>query len=98
MKQDGTELEWIDAPSPNFDARALPVSIIVLHYTGMQSAEEAIERLRDPEAKVSSHWLVAEDGQIVRLVDEANRAWHAGRSRWRGVTDIGGDRDRQSRP
>jgi N-acetylmuramoyl-L-alanine amidase len=88
MMQDGTELRWIDAPSPNFDARALPVSIIVLHYTGMQSAEEAITRLRDPEAKVSSHWLVAEDGQIVRLVDEANRAWHAGKSRWRGVTDI----------
>lgn len=88
MKQDGTELEWIDAPSPNFDARMLPVSIIVLHYTGMQSAEEAIERLRDPEAKVSSHWLVAEDGQVVRLVDEADRAWHAGKSRWRGVTDI----------
>ena len=85
---DGNELEWIDAPSPNFDARALPVSIIVLHYTGMQSAEEAITRLRDPEAKVSSHWLVAEDGQIVRLVDEGSRAWHAGKSRWRGVTDI----------
>ncbi|WP_343519339.1 N-acetylmuramoyl-L-alanine amidase [Sphingomonas sp.] len=88
MMQDRSELEWIDAPSPNFDARALPVSILVLHYTGMKTAEEAIARLRDPAAKVSSHWLVAEDGQIVRLVDESKRAWHAGKSRWRGVTDI----------
>lgn len=88
MMQDRSELAWIDAPSPNFDVRALPVSIIVLHYTGMKTAEEAIARLRDPAAKVSSHWLVAEDGQIVRLVDESKRAWHAGKSHWRGVTDI----------
>lgn len=78
----------IDTPSPNFDARTLPITMIVLHYTGMQSAEAAIERLTDAEAKVSSHYLVAEDGQVMRLVDEANRAWHAGRSRWRGVDDV----------
>lgn len=77
-----------DRPSPNFDARMLPVQMVVLHYTGMQSAEAAIERLCDPEAKVSAHWLVAEDGQIVRLVDESQRAWHAGKSWWRGVTDV----------
>lgn len=88
MMHDNAELNWIDAPSPNFDARALPVSMIVLHYTGMKTAEEAIMRLRDPEAKVSSHWLVAEDGQVVKLVDERDRAWHAGKSWWRGVTDI----------
>lgn len=88
MMQDRAELNWIDAPSPNFDDRALPVSFIVLHYTGMESAEAAIQRLRDPEAKVSSHYLVAEDGQILRLVDERKRAWHAGQSHWRGVTDI----------
>jgi N-acetylmuramoyl-L-alanine amidase len=78
----------IDRPSPNFDTRALPVQIIVLHYTGMQSAAAAIERLADPAAKVSAHWLVAEDGQIVRMVDENNRAWHAGKSFWRGITDV----------
>lgn len=78
----------IDRPSPNFDARSLPVSIIVVHYTGMQSAAAAIERLADPAAKVSAHWLVAEDGQIVSMVDEANRAWHAGKSWWRGITDV----------
>ena len=78
----------IDTPSPNFDERALPVSMVVLHYTGMQDAASAIARLTDPEAKVSAHYLIAEDGQIVRLVDEAKRAWHAGKSFWRGVTDI----------
>ncbi len=78
----------IDRPSPNFDTRAAPVTIIVLHYTGMQSAAAAIERLADPAARVSAHWVVAEDGQVVRMVDEANRAWHAGKSWWRGVTDV----------
>jgi N-acetylmuramoyl-L-alanine amidase len=78
----------IEAPSPNFDERNSPVSMLVLHYTGMEDAASAITRLRDPEAKVSSHYLVAEDGQVLRLVDEAKRAWHAGRSYWRGVTDI----------
>ncbi len=78
----------IEAPSPNFDARALPVSMIVLHYTGMETGEAAIARLRDPEAKVSSHYVVAEDGTVLRLVDEADRAWHAGKSSWRGITDV----------
>lgn len=77
-----------DAPSPNFDARALPVSMLVLHYTGMESAQAAIDRLRDPEAKVSAHYLVDEEGRILRLVDERHRAWHAGRSHWRGITDV----------
>ena len=78
----------IDTPSPNFDERTLPVTIIVLHYTGMQDAASAIERLTNAEAKVSSHYLIAEDGQIVRMVDESKRAWHAGKSYWRGNTDI----------
>lgn len=78
----------IDCPSPNFDERALPVTMLVLHYTGMVDAASAIERLRDPEAGVSSHYLIAEDGQVLRLVDEDKRAWHAGRSHWRGVTDV----------
>ena len=68
----------IDCPSPNFDDRSAPVSIIVLHYTGMQDAAAAIARLTDAEAKVSSHYLVAEDGQVLRLVAEDARAWHAG--------------------
>lgn len=78
----------IDTPSPNFDDRALPISMIVLHYTGMQDAESAIDRLRDPEAKVSAHYVVAEDGMVLRLVDEEKRAWHAGKSHWRHIDDV----------
>lgn len=79
--------EIIQAPSPNFDTRAAPVTMLVLHYTGMRDAASALARLRDPDAKVSSHYLVAEDGQVVQLVDEAMRAWHAGAGSWRDVAD-----------
>jgi N-acetylmuramoyl-L-alanine amidase len=78
----------VDAPSPNFDERALPVSMLVLHYTGMEDSASAVARLRDPEAKVSAHYLVDEDGRVLRMVDEEKRAWHAGRAFWRGLTDI----------
>ena len=81
-------METIDTPSPNFDERSLPVSMLVLHYTGMPDAAGAIARLSSPEAKVSSHYLIAEDGQIVRMVREEKRAWHAGQSYWRGITDV----------
>ncbi len=74
--------------SPNCDERALPISMVVLHYTGMQTGAEAEQRLVDPAAKVSAHYLICEDGEVVRLVPEARRAWHAGRSYWRGTTDI----------
>lgn len=80
--------EMIDTPSPNFDERTSQVSMLVLHYTGMVDAASAIARLVDPEAKVSAHYLIAEDGQIVRMVEESKRAWHAGRSHWRGFDDI----------
>jgi N-acetylmuramoyl-L-alanine amidase len=75
----------IDHLSPNFDERDAPITILVLHYTGMADAASAIERLADPLAKVSCHYLVAEDGQIVRMVPEEKRAWHAGKSHWRGL-------------
>jgi N-acetylmuramoyl-L-alanine amidase len=81
-------LNIIDTPSPNQDERAAPVTMLVMHYTGMLDAASAIERLCDAEAKVSAHYLVAEDGQIVRMVGEDKRAWHAGKSFWRGVTDV----------
>jgi N-acetylmuramoyl-L-alanine amidase len=81
-------LDLIEAPSPNFDARRGPPDMIVLHYTGMKTGPEALERLRSPEAKVSSHYLVEEDGRVFRLVPEERRAWHAGRSWWKGETDI----------
>ncbi len=75
-------------PSPNFDERASPVSMIVLHYTGMPTAAAALERLCDARAKVSAHYLIDEDGTIHALVDEGKRAWHAGKAHWRGATDI----------
>jgi N-acetylmuramoyl-L-alanine amidase len=78
----------VDSPSPNFDARDSGISMVVLHYTGMRDAESAIARLCDPEARVSSHYLIAEDGRILRLVAEENCAWHAGRSYWRGVQGV----------
>lgn len=81
-------MKVIAAPSPNFDARTAPISMIVLHYTGMETGEAAIARLRDPAAKVSSHYIVAEDGTVLRLVDERHRAWHAGASHWRDVDDV----------
>jgi N-acetylmuramoyl-L-alanine amidase len=81
----------IFAPSPNFDARPGPVDVLVLHYTGMQSAGAALARLCDPAAKVSSHYLVDEDGTSYRLVEEESRAWHAGVSSWRGVAGLNDD-------
>jgi len=83
-----TAQPFIDCPSPNFDVRAQPVSMIVLHYTGMTSGDAAIAWLASAVSNVSAHYVVAEDGQVVRMVDEAARAWHAGRSFWRGITDV----------
>ncbi len=79
-----------DLPSPNHDARpeGRGVDMIVLHYTGMRTAAEAVDRLRDPAAKVSAHYMVDEDGSVLRLVPEDRRAWHAGVAFWRGATDI----------
>jgi N-acetylmuramoyl-L-alanine amidase len=82
------ELIHRECPSPNWNERKLPVSMVVLHYTGMASAQEALDRLCDPAAEVSAHYLIDEDGTVVRMVDEAKRAWHAGRSYWRGITDV----------
>ena len=80
--------DLIDASSPNFDQRRAPPDALVLHYTGMKTGEAALARLRDPEAKVSAHYLVEEDGRIFRLVPEERRAWHAGRGVWQGETDL----------
>lgn len=83
--------EYIERPSPNHDQRSRPISMIVLHYTDMLSAEEAIERLCDPAAGVSAHYLVTKSGEVVRMVPEERRAWHAGRSYWRGLTNVNDD-------
>jgi len=75
----------------NFDARTVPPSVLVLHYTGMKTGQEAIDRLRDPDARVSAHYVVEEDGRVFRLVDEGRRAWHAGTSFWRGRRNLNGE-------
>jgi N-acetylmuramoyl-L-alanine amidase len=82
--------ELIQHPSPNFGPRrdGLQPSLVVLHYTAMDSAEAALERLCDPEAEVSAHYLIAGDGRIWQMVPEDQRAWHAGAGRWRGMEDI----------
>ncbi|MCB1650820.1 MAG: N-acetylmuramoyl-L-alanine amidase [Alphaproteobacteria bacterium] len=76
--------------SPNFEGRAegQAPSMILIHYTGMQTGREALERLCDPAAKVSAHYVIEEDGRIFALVSEDKRAWHAGVSCWEGQTDI----------
>ena len=83
-------MNLIEAVSPNFNERTVPPDMIVLHYTGMRTGEEALARLCDEAAKVSAHYLVEEDGRVFRLVPEARRAWHAGVSFWKGETDVNG--------
>lgn len=75
-----------ERPSPNHDARPgeRDPDLILLHYTGMRSAEEAMARLCDPAARVSAHYCIEEDGTLWRLVPESRRAWHAGLSCWEG--------------
>ena len=75
-------------PSPNHDARARPLSHIILHYTDMADAEAALTRLCDADAKVSAHYFIHRGGEIVQLVNDERRAWHAGVSYWRGETDM----------
>jgi N-acetylmuramoyl-L-alanine amidase len=76
--------------SPNHASRGMPprIDMLVLHYTGMQSAAAALDRLCDPAARVSAHYLVEEDGAVWRLVPEDRRAFHAGVSCWRGEIDL----------
>ena len=80
----------IDTPSPNFGERkhAKKINLLILHYTGMESAFASLGRLQDKAAQVSAHYLVDEDGTIHRLVPQEMRAWHAGVSYWAGETDI----------
>ncbi|MGB5077615.1 MAG: N-acetylmuramoyl-L-alanine amidase [Sphingorhabdus sp.] len=81
-------MTMIWTPSPNFGERTLPISILVLHYTGMKTGASAIDWLANPASKVSAHYVVDEDGQLVHMVREEQRAQHAGLSHWRGITDV----------
>lgn len=76
-------------PSPNFGSRKeTRIDMLVIHYTGMETGQAALDRLCDPQAEVSAHYMIDEDGTLYALVDEDQRAWHAGVSFWRGETDI----------
>jgi N-acetylmuramoyl-L-alanine amidase len=80
------EIQW--QPSPNFDVRQLPIRFIILHYTGMRDGTDPVGWMTNPASKVSAHYFVDEAGRITQMVEEMDRAWHAGRSRFRDVTDI----------
>ena len=87
MKKRGSALTH---PSPNCGERrggAVP-RLIVLHYTAMESCGAALERLCDPEAEVSAHYLIGADGEVLSLVAEEDRAWHAGAGAWGGCKDV----------
>jgi N-acetylmuramoyl-L-alanine amidase len=78
-----------DKLSPNHDDRkGVTPSLIILHYTGMQTALDVFKRFRDADSKVSAHYTIDEDGSVYTHVDEERRAWHAGVSFWQGMTDI----------
>lgn len=77
-----------DNPSPNLDERTRPIRFVVLHYTGMEDGPGAIRQLTRVESKVSCHYIVEENGNILRLVPDNKRAWHAGRGSWLGETDV----------
>ncbi|WP_084657657.1 N-acetylmuramoyl-L-alanine amidase [Natronohydrobacter thiooxidans] len=77
-------------PSPNFGPRraGLIPSIVVLHYTGMRGAADALDRLCDPSAEVSAHYMIGSCGTLWQLVAEEMRAWHAGAGAWQGAADV----------
>lgn len=81
-------MDMTTSPSPNFDARKYPVDMLVLHYTGMETGQAALDQLCNSAAKVSSHYLLWEDGRVNQLVPEELRAWHAGVSSWQGEEDL----------
>lgn len=85
-------MKIVDRPSPNFNDRpgGRAPDMLVLHYTGMETAGAALDRLCDPAAQVSAHYTVDEDGTVYRHVPENKRAWHAGVACWRGERDVNG--------
>jgi len=77
--------------SPNHSAKARTkknIKFIVIHYTGMQSERACIKRLTNSKSKVSAHYLISREGKTIKMVDEKNSAWHAGKSKWKNFTDL----------
>jgi N-acetylmuramoyl-L-alanine amidase len=81
-------MNFRERSSPNHNQRQSGIDMLILHYTGMTSALAALDRLCDPQAQVSAHYLIEEDGTVWRMVPEERRAWHAGVSFWAGCRDI----------
>lgn len=81
-------MKMIEAPSPHFNERALPINALLIHYTDMPSAEEALAWFASLSSQVSAHYLIDEKGQIYQLVKEDARAWHAGASYWQNCQDM----------
>ena len=83
-------MDLLEHPSPNSNDRpdGVTVDMVVLHYTGMETAAAALNRMCDAAAEVSAHYMIDEDGTVYRLVPEDRRAWHAGVSCWQGATNI----------
>lgn len=73
-------------PSPNHDARR--PNFVIIHHTSNNAVEPALATLTNPAREVSAHYLVERDGTVYQLVDERERAWHAGRSYWGSDTDV----------
>ena len=85
-----SKLATLWRPAPNREARVggCAPDMLILHYTGMESCEAALDWLTCVESRVSCHYLVDDEGRITQMVPEAERAWHAGQSFWAGVTDL----------
>ncbi|HMF28510.1 MAG TPA: N-acetylmuramoyl-L-alanine amidase [Candidatus Cybelea sp.] len=83
-------MKIVQCSSPNHDARpdGGPIDILVLHYTGMKTADEALARLTDAASKVSAHFTIGRDGRVFAHVPEERRAWHAGVSYWAGERNV----------
>ena len=77
--------------SSNYSKKKRPlkdIRFIIIHYTGMQSEIASIKRLKDPKSKVSCHYLIRRNGNIIQMVNEKNIAWHAGKSRWKNFMNL----------
>ena len=81
---DRTRVTW--HPSANFDARK--PNFVILHHTSDDTVDPALRTLTDPQRRVSAHYLIGRDGNVIQLVEESQRAWHAGASFWGGLTDL----------
>ena len=79
---------WCPAPNREPRAEGRAPDMLIIHYTGMESAEAALDWLTREESKVSCHYLIDEAGRVTQMVRESERAWHAGQSLWAGETDL----------